>query len=275
MLELLGVVWWPALLAACVAMGATLAIERWGGQAGGLIGSLPSAIVPASLGIWAGSSDAAAFADGMGVVPGGMLVDAAFLWCWRLAPRWVAGWSRVAQVLTVTAGSLLLWAVSAYGLVSLSAALGARGAPSLAVGAVALLVLAVVGVASCWQAVPAPGGSRRVGVAGVLARGMLAALSVGVAVAIAASGSPRVAGVATVFPAIFLTTMVSLWWSQGASVSVGAVGPIILGSTSVALYALLIAGLLPALGLLGVPIAWVVAVGCTSVPAWWWLRGRR
>ena len=38
---------------------------------------------------------------------------------------------------------------------------------------------------------------------------------------------------------IFLTTMVSLWLSQGEAVPSGAVGPMMLGASSVAVYALL------------------------------------
>ncbi|MCP4793368.1 MAG: hypothetical protein GY882_08585 [Actinomycetia bacterium] len=39
------------------------------------------------------------------------------------------------------------------------------------------------------------------------------------------------------FPAIFMTTMVGLWLSQGPDVPLGAAGPMLLGSTSVAVYA--------------------------------------
>ena len=83
------------------------------------------------------------------------------------------------------------------------------------------------------------------------------------------------AGVAAVFPAIFLTTMVSLWWSQGQAVPMGAVGPLVLGSGSVSAYALCAAFSLPALGPgWGSLVAWVAAVVVVTVPAWWWLRGR-
>ena len=39
-------------------------------------------------------------------------------------------------------------------------------------------------------------------------------------------------GLASVFPAIFLTTMVALWFSQDSSVSIGAAGPMMLGGAS-------------------------------------------
>src|SRR5690606_6179878 len=90
----------------------------------------------------------------------------------------------------------------------------------------------------------------------LLGRGLLAGAAVGVAVAIGGAGFPLLAGMASVFPAIFLTTMVSLWLAQGEAVPLGAVGPMILGSTSIAGYAL--AALGPGLG---AAAAWVVGAG--------------
>ena len=46
---------------------------------------------------------------------------------------------------------------------------------------------------------------------------------------IARLGGSIAAGVTAVFPAIFMTTMISLWLSQGEAVQVGAVGPMMLG----------------------------------------------
>ena len=40
------------IFAALVAIGATVAIERLGGRLGGILGSIPTTIVPASLGFF-------------------------------------------------------------------------------------------------------------------------------------------------------------------------------------------------------------------------------
>ena len=40
------------IFAALVAIGATVAIERLGGRLGGVLGSIPTTIVPASLGFF-------------------------------------------------------------------------------------------------------------------------------------------------------------------------------------------------------------------------------
>jgi hypothetical protein len=138
------------------------------------------------------------------------------------------------------------------------------------------VVLAGAGLLACWRAPPAPAGRRRVGPLVLAARGLLAAGAIGGAVWLAAVGGALAAGMAAVFPAIFLTSMVSLWLSQGEAVQAGAVGPMMLGSTSVAVFALLAAWLFPALGPgPGAVVAWLLAATLVTVPAWWWLSARR
>ena len=52
--------WGSALFAGLVAIGVTLAIEKFGGRTGGLIGTMPSTIVPASIGFHLSSAPEAA-----------------------------------------------------------------------------------------------------------------------------------------------------------------------------------------------------------------------
>ena len=67
--------------------------------------------------------------------------------------------------------------------------------------------------------------------------------------------------------------MIALWLSQGEAVQAGAVGPLMLGSTSVAVYALLATVTLPTWGLVWGSIwAWLGSVALVSVPAHAWLR---
>ena len=65
----------PGLMAGCIAIGVTVAVERWGGRIGGLIGTLPSTIISASIGILAGSETTADFQAAMFATPIGMLVN--------------------------------------------------------------------------------------------------------------------------------------------------------------------------------------------------------
>ena len=55
-------------MAGLVAIAATRAIERWGSATGGLIATLPTTILPASLGVWAAAPES--FAAAMHAVAG-------------------------------------------------------------------------------------------------------------------------------------------------------------------------------------------------------------
>lgn len=263
----------PALLAGAVAIAATVSVERLGGRLGGVLASIPTTIVPATLGIWATRGSPEAFADAMGAVPVGMLVDVGFLWAWRAGPpRLPSPWSLRRRLVAMTLGSLGVWFVGALIFVQGMAWLAPLGVSAIAVGAAAWAAQLLAGIASCWRAPPAPGGTRPVRRTVLLARGALAAVAIAVAIAVGRAGAPLAAGVASVFPAIFLTTMVSLWVAQGQAVTVGAVGPIVLGSSSVGAFALLAATLVPALGPgPGVVASWLAAVLAVSLPAAGWL----
>lgn len=266
----------PAALAAVMAIGATVAIERWGGRIGGLLGTLPTTIVPATLGFFSASASVEAFQDAVHVTPVGMLVNVGFLYLWRVLPprlpeRWPLG-VRLAVMVTVALGA---WAALAAGAVVGIGWLKGVGVEPVWVGWLATAVTLGVGVVACLNHVPAPKAARSVGVGTLLSRGVLAAAAIGGAVLLADVGGSLLAGMAAVFPAIFLTTMASLWFSQGAAVPTGAVGPMMLGSGSVSAYALGSALTLPALGPgWGALAAWGLAVGVVTVPAWLWLRSR-
>jgi hypothetical protein len=260
-----------AAFAGVVAVGVTLAIERFGGKVGGLLGTLPTTIVPAALGIFA-RTDPEGFRAAMDATPGGMLVDAVFLWLWRAVPPHLPAWSLRARLSAMVLISLGAWAVLAVGLVAIGDAWGADGRDTLGLGVAGLALLVLSGVAATRTPRPTPRGTRRVG-PGVLAlRGVFAAVAIFVAVWIAAVGSPLLAGVVAVFPAIFVTTMVSLWLAQGEAVPAGAVGPMMLGASSVAAFALWARWLMPAYGPWAAGPAWLLAVATATLPAWAGLR---
>ena len=274
MLEAAWPLLWPAVLAGLVAILVTVAIERLGGVVGGLLGTLPTTIVPFALGAWDGRADA--FADTMGAVPAGMLLNALFLGLWRILPeRLPPGWSFGARLAAMTMASLLAWLAAALVLVRVLDAVRAGGLPTLAVGLLTLLTMVSVGILATWRPRPAPRGTRRVGPVTLALRGALAGGAIAVAIALEETGGPLTSGVASVFPAIFVTTMVSLWLSQGEAVPAGAVGPMMLGSASVSGFALLAALTFPVLGpWLGAAAAWGLAVVVTTLPAFAWLRLR-
>lgn len=259
------------LFAALVAIAATVAIERWGGVVGGFIGTLPSTVVPASVGIWLASDTPEAFTAAVAVTPVGMLLNAGFLWCWRVVPPRLPDWPLRAQLVAMCSVALALWALGAAATVWI---VGDQFDPIWLGGACTIGMIGA-GVAACWTPRPAPRGRNPVTPLVLALRGLLAASAIGASVVLAGIGSPLVAGMASVFPAIFLTTMVSLWLSQGAAVPSGAVGPMMLGGSSVSVFALAAIWAFPALGVgLGAGAAWVLAVVTTTLPATAWLQLR-
>ena len=262
----------PALAAGLIAIAVTRLIERFGGMIGGLLGTLPTTIVPAAAGILAASPRTSAFRDAMGAVPVGMAINGLALYAWQVLPPRLPGSSnaRLAGTLVLSLG---IWTSAAAFMVIGLDALRLAGVPPLVVGLAAFVALEAAGVWVTRTPRAAPRGTRTVGWATLGARGVLAAAAIASAALFAMYGGELLAGMASVFPAIFLTTMVSLWWSQGEAVPAGAVGPMLVGSGAVSAYALLAAITLPGLGLvLGSLVAWVLSAVAVTVPAWLWLR---
>jgi hypothetical protein len=269
-LELVG----PAALAAGIlAIAVPAAIERFGGLLGGILGTMPSTILPASLGIYGESESPEAFVAAMGVVPLGMLLNVGFLYSWRVLPPRVSSLAlplRVTLLAVITVG---LWCLAASLVVIESRALIAGGVSPMWLGLGATAAMVFFGVLACRKNPPGPRGKRKVSAAMHLSRGLLAGLAIGVSVGLAAVVGPVASGVASIFPAIFMTTMVALTLAQGAQVQAGAVGPMMLGSSSVAVFALLAAQLFTVMGPeLGVLVSWIGSLVLSSIPAWWWLR---
>lgn len=268
---------WMSLLGAALGAGTvavlvTVAIERWGGQVGGLLGTLPSTIVPAAAGIYAQSSPAE-FASAMWVVPPGMLLNAVFLWLWRVLPARLPAWSLRGRLAVMSGLSVLYWLLAATGFV-LGLSQFSRAVHPW-VGGAGFGLLVGLGLWATRTPHRAPAGQRPVPVLVLVMRGLGAGCAIGIAVWLSSLELPLVAGVASVFPAIFVTTMVSLWLSQGEAVPIGAVGPMMLGSTSVAGFAVLATFSFPALGpVAGALTAWGGAALLCTGPAFLWLQRR-
>ena len=266
-----------------VAILVTIAIERFGGRLGGILGTIPTTIVPASWGLWLGGGEGLegqkAFEMALYAAPAGMGLNALFLGLWRVLPQRLLALSYLTPLTSsvipfvslMSVCTLTFWGLCAWGWVLCTQH---STVPHLW-GIGATLCILMVGLASTWTPYPAPKGKQAVSMMILLSRGLFAGLAIGIALCIAATGAQTLAGIASVFPAIFWTTMVSVWVSQGQAVSSGAVGPMMLGSLSVALYALSAPLLFQNLGpILGALCAWIIAVLCGSLPAYQWLRLR-
>jgi hypothetical protein len=262
-----------ALAAGLVAILATVAIEKLGGRRGGVIGTLPTTIVPAALGFWWAAGSVEGFRAALLVVPAGMMVNALFLLSWRHLPRHLPGRSLPVRLTAMVVASMGVWALLAFLLYRTTEAYRGAGLPMAVWGAGFFVLGVAVSLWACLRNAPSPPGSRPVGPVTLVARGVLAASAIGLAVGLATVAGPVIAGVVSIFPAIFLTTMVALWIAQEAAVPLGAVGPMMLGSTSVSAFALLAAALIPAVGPVpGTVLAWTGAVVGVTLPAWWLLE---
>lgn len=266
-----------SLFAGLVAIAVTVAIERLGGVVGGVLATVPSTIVPAAAFMWLGNPDAIAFAASMAMVPFGVLLNAVFLWLWRVVPPLIPETiSFGPRLASITAVNLLLWTIAAALLTLGSAYLLKSWISALHLGIIGVVFGLILGIGASLASRPAPKGDNKVSSFTLVSRGIAAALAIGCAVWLAQNGSPLIAGIASVFPAIFTTSMVALWIAQGQAVPSGAIGPMMLGVTAVSAYAVLAIITLPAHGvILGSIIAWVGAVLIITLPCSLWLSSRQ
>mgnify|MGYP006204967613 FL=1 len=256
-----------------MAIFVTVAIEKFGGFVGGVLGTVPSTIIPAAAGVYALEGDESLTAS-MSVVPIGMLINGVFLGVWIILPKYIAS-DRLKLPITVVS-SLLTWAILA--LLSLIIAREVTGGTisEMTLGMIGLVMLAILAIMFNLSNRAAPKGLNKVPIIILSIRGIAAGLAIAACLVLAEIGLPFVAGLASAFPAIFLTSMVALWLSQGPQVPQGAAAPMMLGGASVSVYALLAMWSLPSFGIfIGSIIAWFGAVGLWTIPAFLLLRKHR
>ena len=264
----------PAAIAAgLVAIVVTVLIERFGGVVGGFG---HCANHDSACSGWNGSGTGEQeLMDSLSVVPAGMLINAIFLSVWIYLPRATASLGSERSLAVTTATALLAWAM--FGMVTILCIgeLSEYGTGPRTIGMIGIALTAVFGIVLGWKPYESRKGSREVSKSILLARGLMAATAIGASVWVAGLSYPLLAGLASVFPAIFLTSMVSLWISQGPSVPRGAAAPMLLGGGSVGVYSLVAMYSLEAHGIiLGSIMSWVTAVAVWSMPSYIYLRWR-
>ena len=138
-----------------------------------------------------------------------------------IPPPKIQDLSAQRSLAVTTATALVAWAI--FGIITIfcidyasDSGLGARD-----IAVIGILLTAVFGIYLGWSPGDSPKGSQEVSKSVLLARGGMAASAIGASVWVAGLGYPLLAGLASVFPAIFLTSMVALWISQGPSVPRG------------------------------------------------------
>ena len=210
----------------------------------------------------------------MSIVPLGMLINGMFLGVWIILPRYIP--RDAAQLPLTTFVSLLTWALLAFTSLVIARLLTATVITELMLGLIGLCALIGLAVIFNLRVKDAPKGANKVPLLVLSLRGLAAGLAIAGCLWLAESGLPFVAGLASAFPAIFLTSMVALWMSQGPKVPQGAAAPMMLGGASVSVYALIVIWSMPTFGVIfGSIIAWLSSVTLWTIPAFLLLRQYR
>jgi hypothetical protein len=144
----------------------------------------------------------------------------------------------------------------------------------IVMGCIFSCVVLVIGAVLTWKPLQPTSKRNKVPWYMLLVRGGLAFVCIFAAVAIG-KVDPILGGLAAAFPAIFLTTMIALWVSQGEDVMARACGPMILGSVSVVLFCIVACFTVLNINLpAGIIISYVVAVVLASIPGYFYIRWR-
>ena len=261
------------IFAGLVAILVTVAIERFGGIIGGVLGTIPSTIVPAAAGVYLIDGKESLISS-MSIVPIGMLINGLFLGVWIVFPRFIKD-ERLRLPSTIAA-SLSAWAVLALTSLMIVRHITNGIISELALGLVGLFALAGLAIFFNIQSIAAPKGINKVPLVILSIRGIAAGLAIAFCLFLVELELPFLAGLASAFPAIFLTSMVALWLSQGPQVPRGAAAPMMLGGASVSVYALIVMWSLPSFGIIyGSVIAWFGAVGLWTLPSFLVLKRYR
>ena len=209
-----------------------LLIETFGGAVGSIIGTVPSTIVPAIYVILTEDSltKQQKIDSVVACLFGMFATDLLFMPSWKyIPPRLPKKWKNGLKVLATTLLSLLIWFVAAVLMVLLQQWTASLGMTMYAFGVCVLVFTMSCGVVLCWSLPPTPAGKNKVKWYTHLARGIAAAIAIFASGYLSQSGAGIAAGAMTTFPAIFGTAMVSVSLAQGADVSTGAIGPLMMG----------------------------------------------
>ena len=224
-----------ASVAFLMAIAVAFLIEKYGGAVGSVLGTVPSTIIPAIFIILSDSSKSVTdrVNSGLACVFGVFATNVCFMPIWKvLPPRLPKKWSNGLSVLVSTIVSLMVWFVAAIVVILIQQVLEKVGISMLVYTLILVILTCLIGGYLCWNLPPTPAGKNPVKWYIHIARGVVAAAAIFVSGVLSQTDAGIAAGAASTFPAIFLTTMVSVSLAQGADVSTGAIGPLILGGAS-------------------------------------------
>ena len=242
----------PFILSAFIVVAISIIAEKFGTKLGGIIGTLPSTIVIAF--IFISLNRGTSFAsDSAAVVPAEMGINIIFLFMFAvLADKKL----HVILVSTLSVWSILsvLLYIFDFNNIYISVVI------YLSMMIIALLVLEKVIKVKSVAKKEVEYTKRK-----ILFRGVLAGVVIAVAVALSNIGSV-LSGIFSVFPAIFLSTMLIFTKEHGPKFVGGTAKSMIFGTPTVVSYAVALHFLYPAFGLLtGTILSYIVSLIIVSI----------
>lgn len=201
----------------------TVIAERYGSRVGGLVAGLPATILVSLFFIaWTQSTTVAA--EATTVIPVVMGINSFFAVVYIVLVRfnfWLA-----------LAGALTLWGFCAYLLV-----LARFDSFGLSLGLYLFLLLAAHIIVEKWLAVVSePGKKMKYAFPVILFRALFSGSVIAVAVIMAKVGGPLLGGMFSVFPAMFIGTLVITYYTHGPAFSAAVMKASVLGAVSVVVY---------------------------------------
>jgi len=237
----------PFLIAASVVVVITMIAEKFGTRVGGILGTVPSTIVVAFVFISINQGEVFA-SSAASVVPAEMAINLAFLFLFNLMAK--------RSVIGALVVSLLIWALLSTGL--LISDLSSILLSSMIYLAVLLFIFYLMERPLKMRSSGSVNVEYTVGK--IAFRGVFAGLIIGTSVVLSNVGD-AIAGIFSVFPAIFLSTMMIMLKEHGANFSAGMGKSMILGSQTVVVYAIAIHFLYPEVGvILGSVAAYAISM---------------
>ncbi len=242
----------PFTLSALVVILITVIAEKYGTKVGGILGTLPSTIVIAFVfitvnrGLIFASNSAA-------VVPAEMGINILFLLSFVILIKY--------PIFITTVVSLLIWSI-------MSSALYYSALGNIYISIIIYIISLLFSFLMLeYKFQVRSTGSVKVEYTKqkIIMRGILAGVVISISVLLS-NISAVLSGIFSVFPAIFLSTMLISAYEHGADFVGGMAKAMILGTLSVTSYAVMISIMYPSYGLIvGTIVAYVVAVIFTII----------
>ena len=231
--------WGKVFLSAGCAFGmavlVALLIETFGGAVGSVLGTVPSTILPSVYIILTEERNSIQdrVDSTLTCIFGMFATDVLFMPTWKFVPkRLPKKWSNCTKIIVTTIVGVVFWFIGAFGMTLIQQFLSSLGVSLWISSLGTLLLTAIFGICLCWHLPPTPAGKNKVKWYIHLSRGIAASVFIFISGVLSQNGAGTLAGLMTTFPAIFATTMISVSLAQGAEVSTGAIGPLIMGGMS-------------------------------------------